>query len=120
MKKLYLLSLVCLAMFAMSAVVLLAQTTVDDRGNPNDPATNPRANVCYTGGSLAGKCDEEWKWVCGWGIARVEKGIFNRAVLSAECQNLMPALEPTYTPPAKESKGAGNDSIFPTTTPMPK
>jgi hypothetical protein len=101
MKKAYLISLIIFVLIAMSGIALLAQSSVDDRGNANDPSTNPRANVCYAGGSLAGKCDAEWKWVCGWGIARVEAGMLNRAVLASECQGLMPVLEPTYTPRAK-------------------
>jgi hypothetical protein len=101
MKKSYLIGLLFVLLVAMSGIALLAQSTVDDRGNANDPVTNPRANACYAGGSLAGKCDAEWKWVCGWGIIRVEEGLLNRAVLASECQALMPVLEPTYTPKAK-------------------
>lgn len=27
-------------------------------------------NTCYEGGSMAGKCDSEWEWVCGWYLAQ--------------------------------------------------
>jgi hypothetical protein len=119
-KKPYLIGFIFFLLVAMSGIVLLAQNPLDDQGNPNDPAINSRANACYTGGSLAGKCDAEWKWVCGWGIIRVEEGILNRAMLSAECQALMPVLAPTYTPRplnTQQSNGAGSNSIF--TTPPP-
>lgn len=63
--------------------VLMAQ---DDQGDPNDPGVNDRANACYTGGSLAGKChttdadrdgdvdqlDVDFMWWCGWYLIRVE------------------------------------------------
>ncbi|MCU0464521.1 MAG: hypothetical protein MUF38_08105 [Anaerolineae bacterium] len=64
-----------LVLVVLSAVVVLAQ---DDAGSPNNPASNERANACYTGGSLEGKCDwpteaeTEWAWTCGWYIIRAE------------------------------------------------
>jgi hypothetical protein len=70
--------LFCVMMLSIS--VAAAQT---DNGQPNDPAVNPDANACYTGGSLAGKCDwpteaeDEWAWDCGWYIIRAEAGIFD-------------------------------------------
>jgi hypothetical protein len=117
-KKPYVMGLIFLLFAAMSAVGLLAQSGVDDRGTPNNPATNPRANACYTGGSLAGTCqDFEWKWVCGWGIIRVEAGILFRHQLATECQALMPALEPTYTPQPRNEDDA--PIVIPTLTKMP-
>jgi hypothetical protein len=111
-KKSYLIGVIVFLLIAMSGIALLAQNGVDDRGDSNNPVTNPRANACYAGGSLAGTChDLAWKWVCGWGIIRVEQGILNRAVLSSECQALMPALEPTFTPNAKEKVTAVPTSI---------
>ena len=119
MKKSYLIGLLFVLLIAMSGIALLAQSSVDDRGNANDPATNSRANACYTGGSLAGKCDAEWKWVCGWGIARVEAGMLNRAVLASECQGLMPVLEPTFTPRAKVNTTEDVSPPLPTLTKKP-
>jgi hypothetical protein len=117
-KKPYLIGLLFIFLIAMSSMVLLAQNNADDKGIVNDPATNPRANACFTGGSLFGKCDADWKWVCGWGIIRVEEGILNRAVLIPQCQSLMPALAPTYTPQA--SNEDDKPTPFPTKTPEPK
>jgi hypothetical protein len=133
-KKSYLIGFIIFLLMAMTGIALLAQNSVDDRGDTNDPATNPRANACYAGGSLDDSCDADWKWVCGWGIIRVESGLLNRAVLSSECQALMPALATAVPPSNGKSKtsntgipapvvteeaggGVGNDSIFVTATP---
>jgi len=100
MKRIYITGLVVFLLVALSGIALFAQSSVDDKGVVNNPANNPRANACFDGGSLAGTClNLEWKWVCGWGIIRVEKGLLFRETLSAECQALMPVLLPTYTPP---------------------
>jgi hypothetical protein len=120
MKKHFVLSLVMVLMAALTVVVMLAQNSVDDHGTSNDPLKNERANACYTGGSLAGKCNEEWKWVCGWGIIRVEEGLLPRQVLSAACQSLMPALAPTYTPQPRSAEVAATAVPFPSNTPEPK
>lgn len=48
---------------------------VDDRGVANNPLTNERANACYDGGGMAGKCETELAWVCGWYVIRVEAGL---------------------------------------------
>lgn len=117
MKKSYVIGLFFVFLLAMSSLMLMAQNGVDDTGIDNDPATNPRANACYTGGSLAGQCNAEWKWVCGWGIIRVEEGLLNRANLATECQGLMPAPEPTYTPQANTKI---TSTPIPTPTSKPK
>ena len=117
MQKSYLIGLLFVLLIAMSGIALLAQNSVDDRGDANNPAINSRANACYAGGSLAGKCDADWKWVCGWGIIRVEEGMLNRASLASECQGLMPALEPTYTPQANTKSIS---TLIPSITPKPK
>jgi hypothetical protein len=134
MKKSYLIGFIIFLLMAMTGIALLAQNSVDDRGDTNDPSANPRANACYAGGLLDGLCDADWKWICGWGIIRVDAGLLNRAVLSSECQALMPALATAAPPSNSKSKtsdadipapvvtedaggGAGNDSIFVTATP---
>lgn len=48
---------------------------LDDRGNPNDPNTNPRANACYAEGAMAGKCDTDWEWNAGWYLIRYQYGL---------------------------------------------
>jgi hypothetical protein len=71
---------------ALILVVIGAVMAQDDEGNPNDPGMNERANACYTGGSLEGKChttdadrdgdidqqDVDFMWWCGWYLIRVE------------------------------------------------
>lgn len=74
----------------------------DDLGNPNDPNKNERANACFEGGTMAGKCDSEWAWTCGWYLIRYEAGIFSRAVFPDTCAILLPSLiesAPTSVPP---------------------
>lgn len=52
-------------------------------------------NACYEGGSMAGKCDTPWEWVCGYYLARWEanggwatpNNPFNDA-----CASLLPPL----------------------------
>src|SRR3972149_1802632 len=100
------------------SVLLLAGAVVfaagfDDRGNPNDPATNERANACYEGGSLAGKCgatdadrdgrieewEIEWMWTCGWYLIRFESGMLIRAEVPYTCQALLPLVVIPAAPP---------------------
>lgn len=73
-----------LAILAIALVMVVFSAAAQaDNGKPNDPAVNPDANACYTGGSLAGKCDwpteaeDEWAWNCGWYVIRAEAGILN-------------------------------------------
>lgn len=89
MKALKRLAPVLLFMMLTSIVALAA-----DSGDSfvNDPAINPDANACYTGGSMEGKCDwpteeeTEWGWTCGWYVIRVEAGIFNETQLPTDCE----------------------------------
>lgn len=128
MKKPCVIGFLFILFIALSGIALLAQNSVDDQGDPNDPATNPRANACYAGGSLAGRCNVEWEWVCGWGIIRVEKGLLNRAVLASACQPLMSGQLSTNASQSNRGSsnsnavsggGTGNESIFFTNTPEP-
>jgi hypothetical protein len=71
----------------------------DDRGDPNDPETNERANACFAGGSWEGKChqtdtdfdgdvdehDINWMWRCGWYRIRAEKGLLKEGDYPSEC-----------------------------------
>ncbi len=74
------------------ALVVMAQ---DDRGNSNDPTVNERANACYTGGTLAGKCTSEWDWIAGWYLIRFEYGLISREAFPEAYQSVLPALDPT-------------------------
>jgi len=95
----------------ISSLIILAQ-------EDNDPATNPDANACYAGGSLAGTCsttdvnkngviddgDIEWMWTCGWYLIRAEQGMISADDLHPEGCNLPPEIvihkikEPVPTP----------------------
>lgn len=95
MKKLII--AVCISLLSITTV--FAQG-VDDKGNPNDPATNERANSCYEGGNMAGKCDSDWAWTCGWYVMRWEAD--NTYIVPDECSSLVfyaPPPEPTLVVP---------------------
>lgn len=56
-----------------------------------DPAIGSKEdNACNAGGSLEGKCDTPWAWVCGWYLARYQAGIIP-SVISA-CSSLIPPV----------------------------
>ncbi|MFN8371877.1 MAG: hypothetical protein U0694_03230 [Anaerolineae bacterium] len=80
----------------LSVIVLLLLVSVsavwalDDRGNPNDPRVNERANACYEDGSLAGRCHTEWDWVAGWYLIRFQFGLISRANFPAEYVSVLP------------------------------
>ena len=88
MKKLGLLSILVLSL----ALVVMAQ---DDRGNVNDPTVNERANACYAGGTLAGKCTSEWDWIAGWYLIRFEYGLISREAFPEAYRSILPALDPS-------------------------
>ncbi|MGB7338367.1 MAG: hypothetical protein WBC91_05700 [Phototrophicaceae bacterium] len=66
--------IVCLV---VSSLLVIADDSFDDEGNPNDPTINIRANACFDEGSLAGKCDSDLMWTAGWYLIRLEQGIFS-------------------------------------------
>lgn len=82
---------------------------VDDEGNPNDPRVNERANACYMGGTLEGKCATEAEWQAGWYLIRYEYGMINRQGIPVWAQWVLqedpiiliptPTLAPSSTPP---------------------
>ncbi|MBA3874593.1 MAG: hypothetical protein H0X30_36150 [Anaerolineae bacterium] len=60
----------------VTLAAVFASTHVE---TPNDPRTNPDANACYTGGSLAGKCKlDDQLWIAGWYEIRLEYGLITR------------------------------------------
>ncbi|MDQ7027775.1 MAG: hypothetical protein Q9P44_19715 [Anaerolineae bacterium] len=111
---------IILAMFVMllfAFSLTLAQDSVDDEGNLNNPRTNPRANACYDGAELGGKCDtsdldedgtvEAWEkdlmWDCGWHYIRWQYGLVSREDFAPQCVWLLPPPPveipaPTQTP----------------------
>lgn len=84
----------------LPALFIRAAVGVDDRGNPNDPAVNPRANACYTGGSLEGKCHTEVEWVAGWYLIRFESGILSRDEVPEDYQWVLPDVPVLNSAPA--------------------
>jgi hypothetical protein len=90
-----------LILLLISSVSILA-FALDDQGNPNDPATNERANACYEDGSMAGKCDTDWEWEAGWYLIRFEAGMISREDFPAQYAILLPPL------PSED----GNNAVF--------
>lgn len=74
----------------MFSVFAVSAEGVDDQGNPNDPETNDRANACYEGGSMEGKCDTDWEWECGWHLIQFEYGLTERDEFPAWCISIIP------------------------------
>lgn len=98
---------IIIALLSAGMLTALAQ---DDQGNPNDPAINDRANACFEGGSLEGRCYQDfnadgiiddgeiwWAWNCGWYLIRYEHGMLE---LPDWCEDILhvPAPPPTPTP----------------------
>jgi hypothetical protein len=83
MKRLIAISMLCLSLLALSVSMLYASAAVDDQGNPNDPKVNERANACYAGGTLAGKCDTPLLWEAGWYLIRYEAAMLVRGAFPA-------------------------------------
>ncbi len=75
---------------AVPFLLIQAVDSVDDRGNPNDPAVNERANACYTGAALEGKCHTEDGWIAGWYLIRFQYGIFTSDDVPEEYRWVLP------------------------------
>jgi hypothetical protein len=78
---------VIIAIGVFTSLMIAAQGLTagsDDRGNPNDPRTNERANACFEGGSMAGKCDAVNEWEAGWYLIRFETGLISREQVPAQ------------------------------------
>lgn len=92
-------SLIILFLFFIFVLVpLVAAQSIDDRGNPNNPNDNERANTCYDGGSMADKCISDWEWVCGYYLIRFEYGILSRENFPSDCAVLLPSLPQPENP----------------------
>ena len=100
MKRASLLKLCLILSLALVTVsgLVLAAVGVDDQGNPNDPAVNERANACFAGSSMDGKCTNDLEWACGWYLIRFEAGMISRAVFPAACGGLLPELPSQAAP----------------------
>jgi hypothetical protein len=94
--KLFFTILSLLLFFVLSTVGSLAQTT-------NNPNSDVDANACFSGGSLYDTCntsdvngngridetDQDWMWVCGWFLIRVEYGLFSADMLDGICLDII-------------------------------
>jgi hypothetical protein len=70
--------LILLSLFVAIAVLALPAFAADDT-LPNDPAVNPDANACLSGGLWEGKCgDSEYMWAGGWYLIRFNAGLIPR------------------------------------------
>lgn len=75
-----------LLILALTLLIPVGMTHAQEPGTKED-------NACYEGGSMAGKCDTEWEWVCGYYLARWERaGGWNTPnnVLNTACISLLP------------------------------
>jgi hypothetical protein len=107
MKKLF--GLLILVSLMAIFINLVFAIELDDEGNPNNPRENARANACFNGGAMAGKCDDAWEWNCGWFMIRYDAGMISRADFPPTCSSLLEA-DATTVP-------EGN--LLPTQTPLP-
>lgn len=91
------------------SVVLVSADGVDDEGNPNDPNDNKRANACFDGGTLEGKCDTPWEWRAGWFLIRFEYGLINRQQFPTAFASILPPVEePSVSAPSTPSTPSAN------------
>jgi len=74
----------------LGTLLILAESGFDDAGNINDPNENDRANACYEGGTLEGKCITDLEWIAGWYLIRFEFGIFSADDIPAELAWVLP------------------------------
>lgn len=73
-------------------------------GQAQEPNTR-EDNACYAGGSMAGKCDTAWEWICGYYLARWESAggwtTLGNSIIDS-CQSVLPP-KPTTTDAAGAS-----------------
>lgn len=91
------------------SVMLVSADGVDDQGNPNDPDVNDRANACFEGGSMEGKCDTEWEWACGWHLIQFEYDLTTRDEFPAWCISIIP---PEIVPASVVSRCTHGDNYI--------
>jgi hypothetical protein len=83
---------------------------LDDQGNPNNPHDNARANACFNGGAMAGKCDDAWEWECGWFMIRYDAGVISPSDFPTACSSLL----------ERPATALPEDNPLPTSTPLPR
>jgi hypothetical protein len=78
--------------------------TTDPEDGSGLPECGTRAdNECNPGGTMGGKCDNEWLWKAGWEIARFNDGRMTREEVNIEWRFLLPP--PVELPPGVVSSG---------------
>jgi hypothetical protein len=105
MKRLVLFLMAALLLAAVVIPALGAEEVRTCTSDPDDgsrlPECGTRAdNECYAGGTMAGKCDNEWLWKAGWEIARFNDGRMTREQVNPEWAFLLP-------PPVELPLGSG-------------
>jgi hypothetical protein len=95
MKRLFLFLIVSLLLAMVALPAFADDDTRTCTTDPDDgsrlPECGTRAdNECYEGGTMAGKCDNEWLWKAGWEIARFNDGRITREQVNAEWAFLLP------------------------------
>lgn len=88
---------VLLLILVFALLIPIGITTAQEPGTKAD-------NACYEGGSMAGKCDTEWEWVCGYYLARWESaGGWNTPnnLFNSACISLLPPPPVAGTPVAE-------------------
>jgi hypothetical protein len=112
-------------LIAVAATIVIAEKGFDDQGNVNDPRVNPRANACYEGGSLEGKCDTDIEWIAGWYLIRYEYMMISRSEFPKYLEWVLPPeVSPnqavgTLTPPSTYTPASTRTAAPPTNTPTP-
>jgi hypothetical protein len=112
-------------LIAVAATIVIAEKGYDDQGNVNDPRVNPRANACYEGGSLEGKCDTDIEWIAGWYLIRYEYMMISRSEFPKYLEWVLPPeVSPnqavgTRTPPSTYTPASTRTAAPPTNTPTP-
>lgn len=108
MKRFTLVALVAALVFSSLATLALADEevrtcTTDVEDGSGLPECGTRAdNECYPGGTMAGKCDNEWLWKAGWEIARFNDGLLTREQVNPAWAFLLP---PPIAPVPGDSGG---------------
>jgi hypothetical protein len=97
MKKLFTL----LAVSLLGIMTVYAQDSVDDEGNPNDPAVNERANACYAGAAWEYRCgNDQTLWDGGWYYIRLQRGILTPTEIPSSFWWIIPSDGSLGEPPA--------------------
>jgi hypothetical protein len=94
----------------MMVALLMLALTLTALANEPQPEPGSRAdNECNPGGTMAGKCTNDWEWKGGWYIARFNEGLLKREEVPTEYQFLLP-------PPVEVLPGSVSGPVAPQPT----